>query len=153
FIPVVNSTYYLEGIVSRQDILIALNEVQRQPQAGETIDDLSTRDLMTSDEKPTIFEVHVTPQMSNQLGTLSNCVLSTLITEASGRLLLHYKKGNMVVESLNIYVIEPVQMDSDLTIIPELLDAGRLYAKIKAEVWNNKKLVCKGMLMAQLIDR
>src|SRR5699024_7298009 len=98
-------------------------------------------------------EVHVTPQMTNQLGTLSNGVLSTLITEASGRLLLHYKKGNMVVESLNIYVIEPVQMDSDLTIIPELLDAGRLYAKINAEVWNNKKLVCNGMLMAQLIER
>ena len=152
-IPVVNSTYELEGLVSRQDVLKALNEVQRQPQVGETIHDLSTRDLMTSDENPTIFEVHVTPQMTNQLGTLSNGVLSTLITEASGRLLLHYKKGNMVVESLNIYVIEPVQMDSDLTIIPELLDAGRLYAKINAEVWNNKKLVCKGMLMAQLIDR
>src|SRR5699024_4014104 len=99
---------------------------------SETIHDLSTRDLMTSYENPTIFEVHVTPQMTNQLGTLSNGVLSTLITEASGRLLLHYKKGNMVVESLNIYVIEPVQMDSDLTIIPELLDAGRLYAKINS---------------------
>src|SRR5699024_4696799 len=46
-IPVVNSTYELEGLVSRQDVLKALNEVQRQPQVGETIHDLSTRDLMT----------------------------------------------------------------------------------------------------------
>src|SRR5699024_7234086 len=33
-IPVVNSTYELEGLVSRQDVLKALNEVQRQPQVG-----------------------------------------------------------------------------------------------------------------------
>src|SRR5699024_12879378 len=106
-----------------------------------------------SEPKPNIMELHVTPHMTNQLGTLSNGVLATLITEASGRLLLYYKKGNMVVESLNIYVIEPVQMDSDLTIIPELLDAGRLYAKINVEILNGQKLVCKAMLMMQLIDR
>src|SRR5699024_11320606 len=103
-IPVVNSTYELEGLVSRQDVLKALNEVQRQPQVGETIHDLSTRDLITSVENPTIFEVHVTPQMTNQLGTISNGVLSTLIIEASGRMLLNYKKGNLVVEWLIIFV-------------------------------------------------
>src|SRR5699024_12362818 len=110
-IPVVNSTYELEGLVSRQDVLKALNEVQRQPQVGETIHDLSTRGLMTSDENPTIFEVHVTPQMTNQLGTLSNGVLSTLLTEASRRLLLHYKKCTMVLVSLTIHVIDPVPLD------------------------------------------
>src|SRR5699024_12761303 len=87
-IPVVNSTYELEGLVSRQDVLKALNEEQRQPQVGETIHDLSTRELMTSDENANIFEVHVRTQMTNQLATLSNGVLSTLITEARGRLIM-----------------------------------------------------------------
>lgn len=59
----------------------------------------------------------------------------------------------MAVESLNIFFIEPVQMDSHLTLKPELLDAGRLYAKINIEIYNGNKLVSQGMLMAQLMDR
>lgn len=152
-VPVVNQSQQLEGLVSRQDVLKALNEMQRQPQVGETIHDVISKEINVLDDNPTVFETVVTPQMTNQLGTLANGVLTTLVTETSARLLLHLKKGNMVVESLNIYFIEPVQIDSHLTIKPELLDAGRLYAKINIEIFNGKKLVCKGMLMAQLMDR
>lgn len=150
-VPVVNPSNELEGLVSRQDVLKALNEVQRQPQVGETIHDIVARSLDSVDE--TIFQTEVTPQMTNELGTLSNGVLTTLVSEASARLLLHLKKGKMVVESLSVYFVEPVQMDSKLVIKPELLDAGRLYAKINVDVFNGKKLVGKGMLMAQLMDR
>src|SRR5699024_3654136 len=152
-VPVVNHAQQLEGLVSRQDVLKALNEMQRQPQVGETIHDVISRGLETVDGKPTVFQTDVTPQMTNQLGTLSNGVLTTLVTESSTRLIQHVKKCNMVVESLNIYFIEPVPIDSQLIIKPELLDAGRLYAKINIEIYSNKRLVCKGMLMAQLMDR
>lgn len=152
-VPIVDQSNELEGLVSRQDVLKALNEVQRQPQVGETIHDIISRGLDSTEADPVVFETTVTPQMTNQLGTLSNGVLTTLVTEASARLLRHLKKGNMAVESLNVYFIEPVQMDSNLTIKPELLDAGRLYAKINVEIFNGRKLVCKGMLMAQLMDR
>ena len=151
-VPVVDQSYNLEGIVSRQDVLKALNEMQRQPQVGETIHDVISRGLVAADDDPTVFETDVTPQMTNHLGTLSNGVLTTLVTEASARLLLHLKKGNIVVESLNMYFIEPVQMDSHLTIKPQLLDAGRIYAKVNIEIYNGRKLVCKAMLMAQLMD-
>ena len=151
-VPVVDQSYNLEGIVSRQDVLKALNEMQRQPQVGETIHDVISRGLVAADDDPTVFETDVTPQMTNHLGTLSNGVLTTLVTEASARLLLHLKKGNIVVESLNMYFIEPVQMDSHLTIKPQLLDAGRIYAKVNIEIFNGRKLVCKAMLMAQLMD-
>lgn len=151
-VPIVNASHELEGLVSRQDVLKALNEVQRQPQVGETIHDVVSRSLDGVDNDPMLYKTEVIPQMTNQLGTLSNGVLTTLITEASARLLIHLKKGNMVVESLNVYFIEPVQIDSHITIKPELLDAGRLYAKINVSVYNERKLVAKGMLMAQLMD-
>lgn len=152
-VPVVNASNELTGLVSRQDVLKALNEVQRQPQVGETIHDVISRNLDSLNGSETEFQAEVTPQMTNQLGTLSNGVLTTLVSEASARLLLHLKKGKMVVESLSVYFIEPVQMDSKLIIKPELLDAGRLYAKVNVDVFNGKKLVGKGMLMAQLMDR
>lgn len=152
-VPVVDRSQALEGLVSRQDVLKALNEVQRQPQVGETIHDVVSRGLVAVDGEPTTFATEVTPQMTNQLGTLSNGVLTTLVTESSTRLIQHVKKCNMVVESLNVYFIEPVSIDSPLLIKPELLDAGRLYAKLNVEIFSNKKLVAKGMLMAQLMDR
>ncbi|MEJ8777595.1 DRTGG domain-containing protein [Pseudogracilibacillus sp. ICA-222130] len=152
-VPIVGPVHELEGLVSRQDVLKALNEMQRQPQVGETIHDVISRGLNGEEADPTVLHTEVTPQMTNQLGTLANGVLTTLITEASARLLIHLKKGNMAVESLNVYFIEPVQMDSKLTIKPRLLDAGRLYAKINVEVYNGKHLVAQGMLMAQLLDR
>src|SRR5690625_4077752 len=44
-VPIVNQFHELEGLVSRQDVLKALNEVQRQPQVGETIHDVISQGL------------------------------------------------------------------------------------------------------------
>ncbi|WP_164668381.1 DRTGG domain-containing protein [Virgibacillus doumboii] len=152
-VPVVDPSHKLKGVVSRQDVLKALQQIQRQPQVGETIDDIVSRNLEAVEEDQTVFQVQVTPQMTNQLGTLSNGVFTALMTEASSRVLLHHKKGELVVENLTVYFIKPVQIDSKLVIKPKLLDVGRIYAKIDIEVFNGKKMVGKGLLMAQLIDR
>lgn len=152
-VPVVDPSHKLQGVVSRQDVLKALQQIQRQPQVGETIDDIVSRNLQPVTEDHTVFHAQVTPQMTNQLGTLSNGVFTALMTEASSRLLRHYKKGDLVVENLTVYFIKPVQIDSKLQIKPKLLEAGRIYAKIDIEVYNGKKMVGKGLLMAQLIDR
>src|SRR5690606_24934548 len=152
-VPVVDQSKKLLGLVSRQDVLKALNEVQRQPQVGETIHDIISRGIEQVEGDPTTYEAEVTPQMTNQFGTLANGVLTTMITEACARLLLHLKKGNMVVESLTIHFVEPVQMESNLIIKPELLDAGGLYAKLNVDIYNGRKHVSKALVMAQLMDR
>src|SRR5699024_504758 len=152
-VPIVDESTVLIGLVSRQDVLKALQQTQRQPQVGETIDDIVSSNLKAISEDQSIFQTEVIPQMTNQLGTLSNGVFTSLITEASSRLLLYLKKGNLVVENLTVYFIKPVQIDSKLTIKPKLLEAGRIYAKIDVEIFHDQKLVGKGLLMAQLIDR
>lgn len=151
--PVVDQSNKLQGVVSRQDVLKALQQIQRQPQVGETIDDIIARNLESLDTEQTIFQTDVTPQMTNQLGTLSNGVFTSLISEASSRLLLQVKKGDLVVENITVYFMKPVQIDSKLILKPKLLEVGRIYAKIDVEVFNGKKMVGKGLLMAQLIDR
>ncbi|GAA0600895.1 CBS domain-containing protein [Virgibacillus siamensis] len=152
-VPVADASQKLQGIVSRQDVLKALQQVQRQPQVGETIEDIVSRNLQAAGDDETSFQVQVTPQMTNQLGTLSNGVFTALMTEASSRLLLYYKKGDLVVESLTVYFLKPVPIESILLIKPTLMEAGRIYAKIDIEVYNGRKMVGKGLLMAQLIDR
>jgi len=152
-VPVVDQSYQLMGVISRQDVLKAMQQIQRQPQVGETIDDIVSSNLDTSQEEETVYESKVIPQMTNQLGTLSNGVFTALITEASSRLLKKVKKADLTVENITVYFSKPVQIDSKLVIKPRLLDVGRLYAKIDVEVFNEHNLVGKGLIMAQLINR
>ncbi|WP_407269169.1 DRTGG domain-containing protein [Radiobacillus sp. PE A8.2] len=153
--PVVDTHQKLQGLISRQDVLKALQHIQRQPQVGETIDDIVTSRLeaVEDDMNNTIFRSDITPQMTNQLGTLSYGVFVSFVTEASSRLLRQYKKGELVVENLSVYFIKPVQIDSVLEIRPRLLEVGRKFAKVDVELFHEKALVGKALLMAQLIDR
>lgn len=102
-VPVADASNRLKGVVSRQDVLKALQERQRQPQMGQTIDDIVASSLVSAEDDQNTFQAHVTPQMTNQLGTLSNGVYTALMTEAGSRLLRDYKKGDLVVENLTVY--------------------------------------------------
>ena len=156
-LPVVDETNHLEGIISRQDVLKALQMNQRQPQSGETIDDIVTNQLVLTKGKAkgeaTTFTCEVTPQMTNHIGTISYGVFTTLVSEAANRILRGFKKGDLVVENMTIYFIKPVQMDSIIEIAPRILEVGRKFGKVDVEVFNQGILVGKAMMMCQLIDR
>lgn len=152
-VPIVDDALQLQGVVSRQDVLKALQQVQRQPQVGETIEDIISRNLEESDEDKNIYETEIIPQMTNQLGTLSSGVFASIITEASSRLMQKVKKTDIAVENITVYFNKPVQIENKLYIKPKLLDVGRLYAKIDVEVYNDKVIVGKGLIMAQLVHR
>ncbi|ARI76808.1 CBS domain-containing protein [Halobacillus mangrovi] len=153
--PVVDPSHKLQGIISRQDVLKALQHIQRQPQVGETIDDLATNQLevVETDDQSHVLTTRVTPQMTNQLGTMSYGVFVSLITESSSGLLRKYKKGDLVVENISVYFIKPVQIESEITIKPQILEVGRKFAKVDVEVHHGGAIVGKALLMAQLIDR
>ncbi|MBS4208776.1 CBS domain-containing protein [Bacillus sp. FJAT-50079] len=151
-IPVVDSQQRFEGIISRQDVLKALQMVQRQPQVGETIDDTISNQLSAADKSgKTSFDFEVTPQMTNQLGTISYGVFTTIVTEAANRMFRQQKKGELAVESMTIYFIKPVQMDSVIEVHPLILEAGRKFGKVDVEVYNENKLVGKALMMCRLI--
>jgi predicted transcriptional regulator len=155
-LPVVDEQNRLQGIISRQDVLKALQMTSRQPQVGETIDDLITKqfDISTSNqEQSNVYKFEVTPQMTNQLGTISYGVFTTLVTEAANRALRAQKKGDHVVENMTIYYFKPVQLESMIEIRPKILEAGRKFGKIDIEVFNESMLVGKALMMVQMIDR
>ena len=155
-LPVVNEQNRLVGIISRQDVLKALQMIQRQPQVGETIDDTVTNQLegnWSKTQDPVTYRFVVTPQMTNQLGAISYGVFTTILTEAAGRTLKGLKRGDLVVENMTIYFLKPVQMDNVLEIVPKVLEVGRKVAKVDIEVFHDGKIVGKAMMMCQMIDR
>ncbi|MEI5905474.1 CBS domain-containing protein [Bacillus spongiae] len=154
-LPVVNDQYKLQGIISRQDVLKALQVIQRQPQVGETIDDTVTNSIRVMENKrgEKLYQFHVSPQMTNGLGTISYGVLTTLMTEAANRALKSLKKGDLVVENMTVYFIKPVQIESNIEIYPNVLEAGRKFGKVDVEVYNEGSIVGKALMTCQLIDR
>ncbi|MBU9721131.1 MULTISPECIES: CBS domain-containing protein [Bacillaceae] len=153
-LPVIDSGKRLLGIISRQDVLKALQMLQRQPHVGDTIEDLVTRhfeDISTSQEYCYLLEV--TPQMTNHLGTISYGVITTIVTEAGSRVLRKYKKGDLVVENITLFFIKPVQIESKIKVLPRVLEVGRKFGKVDVELFHEGQIVGKAMLMAQLIDR
>jgi predicted transcriptional regulator len=153
-LPVAGSNQKLRGLISRQDVLKALQMIQRQPQVGETIDDLITGQIVDASEgQEFIYRCEVTPQMTNYLGTISYGAMTTLVGEAGSRALRKYKKGDLVIENLTLYFLKPVQLESVVEIRPRVLEVSRRYGKVDVEVFHEGTVVGKAMMTAQLIDR
>lgn len=155
-LPVTDDNNQLIGIISRQDVLKALQMNQRQPQVGETIDDTITSQLVVSKGKgknEDVFCCEVTPQMTNHLGAISYGVFTTLVSDAATRVLRGLKKGDLVVENMTIYFLKPVQMDSKIEIKPKILELGRKFGKVDVEVFCEGLLVGKAIMSCQLMDR
>ncbi len=154
-IPVVNDQRRLLGVISRQDVIKSLQYMQKQPQVGETINDIIFRGFEEVREKNDnlVFRGKVTPQMSDSLGTLSIGVLTGLMTEAAIRILRRHRRGDLVIENLTIYTLKPVQLESEVELIPRVLEMGRKSAKLELEVFHDGNLVSKALLTAQMIER
>lgn len=152
-LPVIDEDGALRGVISRQDVLKAIQLAQRQPQQGETIDDLVKNEMRVKGEEDIIVEFTVTPQMTNQFGAISYGAFTTLLSEVGAFALKRRKRGEAVVENMNIYFIKPVQMESVLTVQPRILDMSRKFVKMDFEVFNGAVLVGKAMMTFQLLER
>ncbi len=152
-LPIVDDDNILQGVISRQDVLKALQLAQRQPQHGETIDDLVKNEMKVLGDEELIVEFKVTPQMTNQYGAISYGAFTTLLAEVGSFALKRRKRGDAVAENMTIYFIKPVQMESTLTVKPRILDMSRKFVKMDFEVYNQQMLVGKAMMMFQLLER
>lgn len=152
-LPVIDDDGLLKGVITRQDVLKALQLAQRQPQHGETIDDIVKNEMRVLGEEDIIVEFTVTPQMTNQFGAISYGAFTTLLSEVGSFALKRRKRGDAVAENMTIYFIKPVQMETVLTVHPRILDMSRKFVKMDFEVFNGSVLVGKALMMFQLLER
>ncbi|GGE52093.1 thioesterase [Pullulanibacillus camelliae] len=150
-LPVVNGASQLIGIITRQDVLKAMQMAQRQPQVGETIDDIITDQLTEVDEGR--FQFTVSPQMTNHLGALSYGTMTTILTTVTEQILSKQKKGDLVIENISLYFLKPIQLESVIDISPKILEVTRRYGKVDIELYHEEQAVGKAFLIAQFIDR
>ena len=158
--PVVTDVLSLLGLVTRQDIMKAMQLVQRQPQVSDTISDQIAGQIQMVEydfegnklEQPE-FHFIVTPQMVNELGTISFGVLSEIIASAAKRSLLINQRRNTWIEQVNLHYFRLIQLESEVVLRPKILEFGRRSAKLDIEIFIENSLVGKAIVVCQVMER
>jgi predicted transcriptional regulator len=153
-LPVVDDYRKIIGVISREDVIKSLHYMQKQPQVGETIQELSFRGFSEEGTNgETVFSGQITPQMTDSLGMLSTGVCTTLMTEAAIRALRRKRRGDLTIQNVTLYFLKPVQIESHVKIQPRILDLGRKQAKMDVEMLLDQQVVAKALITAHAIDR
>ncbi|MCL6626473.1 DRTGG domain-containing protein [Alicyclobacillus shizuokensis] len=152
-LPVVDQRR-LVGVVSRQDVIKALQLMSRQPQVAETLTDLTLRGFREDrDQDGGVLVGDVTPQMTNAVGTLATGPLMTLIERGAMLCLERSRHGDMRVENVTLYFLRPISVDGRVAVKARILDSGRRFAKVDVEVYEQGQCMAKALLTAQTLDR
>lgn len=158
--PVVEDDLSLVGFVSRQDVMKAMQLVQRQPQIADTISDQISGEVMPVEEKKDglkgdepSFKFSVAPQMVNGVGTISFGVLSEIISNVTQRTMIVHQRRNVLIEQMNLHYLRLIQLESELDIRPRILEIGRRSAKLDVEVYLENAIVAKAIVVCQVMER
>ncbi|MCL6631123.1 MAG: CBS domain-containing protein [Alicyclobacillus herbarius] len=145
----------LVGVVSRQDVIKALQLMNRQPQVAETLTDMALRGFREerAGDGSTCLIGDVTPQMTNSVGTLATGPLMTLIEHGAMLCLERNRHGDMRVENVTLYFLRPISVDARVEVRSRILDSGRRFAKVDVEVYEQGECMAKALLTAQTLDR
>ena len=154
-LPVVQDNMELLGIISRRDVMKAMQLAQRQPQVGNTFEDDVSENLEVIEVTPTNarFSFTVTPQMTNNLGMLSFGVLCEVVSVASKEFIHRSQRRNTVIEQLEMHYLKMIPIESKIAIQIQTLDNGRKVSKIDISVLLENSVVAKAIMSNQLMER
>lgn len=154
FLPIVDRNRKLVGSLTRKEVLQSLRDVRNQPQLGETFDHLIWNGFAEErdEEGRLYFHGFITPQMATDLGTISEGVLSTLMTLSAFKAAKDITGNDYVLDNMSTYFIRPVQIEHAVIVMPKLLEISRRTCKLEIEISYSDILVAKAVLMLQSID-
>jgi len=95
----------------------------------------------------------ISPVMIGDLGNASETVLAGLMIRAAYQSIREQKKGDPVLDNMTAYFIKPLQIESEVDIVPKTIEVSRKFAKVEVEVRHGGDVVAKAMLTAQLIEQ
>lgn len=152
-LPIVDRHRKLLGVVTRQQLLEALRFAGKQQESGETFDDLIWSGFEAAEVDGTpIYKGAITPQMSGPLGMVSEGILVTLMTQAGRRMIRDAGKRDYLIDGMTAFFVKPVQIDSQIKIVPRALEMSRKATKLEIELIDQTGLAAKAMMTAQMID-
>lgn len=156
-IPVVADNLQLLGVVTRQDIMKAMQTVQQQPQNAHTYEDeiaLHLEEFPSLDRNQRYhYRANVGPQMISNIGTISYGVLCELITQVAYRKVSEITHLNNIIESLNMNYFNLIQLGNEIQFNVEIINQNRRSALTQVDVYHENSLVARAVVTSQIIGR
>ncbi|WP_420894246.1 DRTGG domain-containing protein [Vaginisenegalia massiliensis] len=156
-LPVVADNLQLLGVVTRQDVMKAMQSLQQQPQIVHTYEDEVNAHL---DRYPASvnsnhydFRVTIQPQMISNFGTISYGVLCELITNVAHQKLLNQTKFNSMVEKLDLNYFNMIQLGNEIQFKAEIFYQNRRSVLSQVDVYHENSLVARAIVTSQIIEQ
>lgn len=154
FLPIVDRNRKLIATVSRKEVLQAMRDAQQQTQLGETFDHLIWNGIAEERDQDgrLFFHGFISPQMATDLGTISEGVLTTVMTQAAFKATKDISGNDYVLDNMSTYFLRPIQIEDQIVIMPKLLEMSRRTCKIEIEMTHEDTIVVKGVMTLQSIE-
>jgi len=144
----------LIGIVSLQDVIEAYQQVQKQPQFGETVDNLVLSGFRFVDDSEHLsIEGEITNSMVDDYGSAS-CGVIVTVMNMTGYIGLRKKyRLNAITENFTLYQLQPIPVGTEIKVTAKLLLVAKKHCNIEVEVIVDNAVVAKGLMTARIGDK
>ena len=144
----------LIGIVSLQDVIEAYQQVQKQPQFGETVDNLVLSGFRFDDDSEHLsIEGEITNAMVDDYGSASCGVIVTVMNMAGYISLRKKYRLNAITENFTLYQLQPIPVGTEIKVTAKLLLVAKKHCNIEVEVTVDNAVVAKGLMTARIGDK
>jgi len=154
-LPVLDEKGSLLSVISRKDVLKAMQNIQLQPQKGETLEDQiwSGFEEGRDDAGNLYYHGIIAAHMSNQGGNLSEGILASIINRAVTRTMREQRRGDLHIDSSSVYYLSPVEIEDQIELYPRIIESSRRFCKVEVEVRSGEKRAAQAMITARLLDQ
>ena len=144
----------LIGIISLQDVIEAYQQVQKQPQFGETVDNLVLSGFRYVDDAEHLsIEGEITNSMVDDYGSAS-CGVIVMVMNMTGYIGLRKKyRLNAITENFTLYQLQPIPVGTEIKVTAKLLLVAKKHCNIEVEVTVDNAVVAKGLMTARIGDK
>ena len=155
-IPVVDDDSHLVGVVNRQDIIQALQQTQKQPQFGETVDNLTLSGFKLDDavgDHRIAIVGNVTQFMMNEVNIASSGAITMIVSNAATIAARKLLRLQTVVDEQHLICIDPISQDETISVVVELLQFDKKYGKVEVIVRSGEQLKYKAYLILKVLKK
>ncbi|WP_158212263.1 DRTGG domain-containing protein [Natranaerobius trueperi] len=154
-IPVVAGGGCLKGVVSRQDVMEAMQFGNGQDEnSGVAFKKLIEKNFSkVRTDIGVELTGYVTPAMTNQMGGMEPAILTTLLMQASFSALGHDRDYNVVLENFSFNYLAPIQLQQKITVVARTLENSRKYGKVDLEIRYKDQILVKGFVSSQILKK
>lgn len=153
-VPIVNEEKLLLGVVSRQDILQAFQQTQKQPQFGETIDNLTLSGFKLVEwEKGVKLEGEITQFMVNELGAASVGAVVMIMNTAAFIAVRKTLRWDTITENFTIYQMSPPAVGENIDVLTEIINVDKKTCTIEITIYSGAELKAKALTTVRVVKK